>query len=121
MSRERFLTPPPSPLPPSLAKRDFPGEGGGGVYFEGPRGRNFIPPPFIHAPPLGGQFQGWGGGGLDGPIRANRFADSRESLDLRESFQGSQSEPLFCESRLGPLRTFPEGPKIKKIRDFDWD
>ena len=34
-------------------------------------------------------------GGLDGPIRANRFADSRESLDSRESFQGSRTEPLF--------------------------
>ena len=38
---------------------------------------------------------------LDGPIRANRFADSRESPDSRESFQGSQfeTEPLFSESR----------------------
>ena len=38
-------------------------EGGGGVYFEAPRGKNFIcpPPPFIHTPPLGGYFQGWGG------------------------------------------------------------
>ena len=38
---------------------------------------------------------------LDGPIRADRFADSRESLDSRESFQGSRTEPLFCESRFG--------------------
>ena len=35
----------PPPLPPFLAKRQFSGEGGGGVYFEAPRGRNFIPPP----------------------------------------------------------------------------
>ena len=35
------------------------------------------------------------------PIHANRFADSRESLDSRESFQGSRTEPLFCESRCG--------------------
>ena len=27
--------------------------------------------------------------GLDGPIRANKFADSRKSLDSRESFQAS--------------------------------
>ena len=41
-------------------------------------------------------------GNLDGPIRASRFADSRESLDSRESFQGSRTEPLFFgESRLG--------------------
>ena len=33
---------------------------------------------------------------LDGPIRANRFADSRESSDSRESFQGSRSEPFFA-------------------------
>ena len=40
---------------------------------------------------------------LDGPIRANRFAESRGSPDSRESFQGSQTEPLFCESRFaGP-------------------
>ena len=29
---------------------------------------------------------------IDGPIRANRFADSRESPDSRESFQGSRTE-----------------------------
>ena len=33
------------PLPLFLAKRHFSGEGGGGVYFEAPRGRNFTPPP----------------------------------------------------------------------------
>ena len=39
---------------------------------------------------------------LDGPIRVNRFADSRESPHSRESFQGSQAEPLFyCESCFG--------------------
>ena len=35
------------------------------------------------------------------PIRANRFADSRASLDSRDSFQGSRTEPRFCESRFG--------------------
>ena len=38
---------------------------------------------------------------LDGPIRANRFADSRGSPDSRESFR--VSEPLFWESRFGRL------------------
>ena len=61
-SRGKLYTPPPPP--PFLAKRHFPVEGGGGVYFEAPRGRNFIPPPFIHPPPLEGYFQGWGGGGV---------------------------------------------------------
>ena len=42
--------------------------------------------------------------GLDGSIRANRFADSRESHDSRESFQGSRPEPLFCESRFQALK-----------------
>ena len=37
---------------------------------------------------------------LDGPIRANRFADSRESPDSRESFQGSQTEPSFLRIAL---------------------
>ena len=41
---------------------------------------------------------------LDGPIRANRFADSRESPDSRESFQGSRIEPLFRELRFGGLK-----------------
>ena len=36
---------------------------------------------------------------LDGPICANRFANSRESPDSRESFQGSQTEPLFFANR----------------------
>ena len=46
---------------------------------------------------------------LDGPIRANRFADSHESPGSRESFQGSRTEPLFSESRFG-------GPKIANRR-----
>ena len=37
-------------------------------------------------------------------IGANRFADSRESPDSRELFQGSQTESLFCESRFGRLK-----------------
>ena len=37
---------------------------------------------------------------LDGPIRANRFADSRESLDSCESLQGSQTEPPFLRITL---------------------
>ena len=37
---------------------------------------------------------------LDGPIRANRFADSRESLDSRESFQGSRTEHIFLRIAL---------------------
>ena len=41
---------------------------------------------------------------LDGPIRANRFADSRESPDSRESSRGSRSEPLFCKSRFRGLK-----------------
>ena len=38
----------------------------------------------------------------DGPIGANRFADSRESPESRESFQGSRTEPLFL--RIAPWR-----------------
>ena len=43
----------------------------------------------------------YSGSDLDGQIRANRFADSLESPDSRESFQGSRTEPLSCESRTG--------------------
>ena len=46
---------------------------------------------------------------LDGPVRSNLFADSRESPNSRESFQGSRTEPLFRESRFG-------GPKIANRR-----
>ena len=41
---------------------------------------------------------------LDGPIRENRFADSCESPDSCKSFQGSRTEPLFCESRFRGLK-----------------
>ena len=47
-SREKFDTSPPSPH--FLSARHFSGEGGGGVYFEAPRGRNLIRPPFLYAP-----------------------------------------------------------------------
>ena len=59
--------PPPLPSPPFQAKRHFSEEGGGGVHFEAPRGREFYTPPpppvFIRPPPLEGYFQGWGGSG----------------------------------------------------------
>ena len=54
-----YIRPPP---PRFLAKRHFSEEGDGGVYFEVPRSRNVICPPFIHPPSLEGYFQGWGGG-----------------------------------------------------------
>ena len=41
---------------------------------------------------------------LDDPIRVNRFGDSCESPDSRKSFQGSRTEPLFCESHFGGLK-----------------
>ena len=37
---------------------------------------------------------------LDGLIRASRFADSRELVDSRESFQGSRAEPLLLRIAL---------------------
>ena len=37
---------------------------GVGVYILRPHAAGILyPPPFIHPPPLGGYFQGWGGGG----------------------------------------------------------
>ena len=58
-----YIRPPPSLH--FLAKKHFSGEGGGGVYSEPPRSRNFIrPPPLKRPPPLEGYFQGWGGGGV---------------------------------------------------------
>ena len=46
---------------------------------------------------------------LDGPIRANRFADLRESPDSRESFQGSRAEPLFANRASGGLKIVNRG------------
>ena len=42
---------------------------------------------------------------LDGPIRANRFADSRESPDSRDSREGSRANPLFYELGFAALKT----------------
>ena len=36
--------------PPVSGQRHFSEDGGGCVYFEAPRGRNFIRPPFLYAP-----------------------------------------------------------------------
>ena len=47
--RRDCIRPPPSPH--FLARRHFSGEGSGGVYFEAPRGRNFIRPPLSYVPP----------------------------------------------------------------------
>ena len=49
-SRVKLYTPPP-PTPISGHKAFFRG-GGGGVYFEAPRGRNFIPPPPFYSQSL---------------------------------------------------------------------
>ena len=38
---------------------------------------------------------------IDGPIRANRFTDSRESLDSRESFQVPELNPFVANSASG--------------------
>ena len=48
-SRANLYTPPPPPTPISGHEAFF-REGGGGVYFEAPRGRNFIRPPLLYTP-----------------------------------------------------------------------
>ena len=54
----------PPPHPPISGQKAFCRGGGWGcVYFEAPRGRNFIPPPF-YAPPSRRAFSGVGGGGV---------------------------------------------------------
>ena len=65
---EIFYAPPPSPH--FWPKGIFSGEGGGGVYFEAPRARNFIRPLLLYTPPpLEGYFQGWGVGVYEfGPV-----------------------------------------------------
>ena len=56
LSRAKLYTP---PLPQFLAMKHFLGEGGGGVYFEAPRGRNFIRPPLYTPHPWKGICGGW--------------------------------------------------------------
>ena len=47
---------------------------------------------------------------LDGPIHANRFADSRELLDPRESPEGSRNEPpIFANRASGELKIANRG------------
>ena len=79
----------PPPLPPFLAKRHFSGEGGVGVYFEAPRGRNFIPPsPSLKMRPTPRRvFPGVGGGVYKvrprmclGPEHGGLFQLLRESI-----------------------------------------
>ena len=56
-SREKLYTPPP-PSPHFGQKAFLRGMGGGGVYFEGPPGQDFIRPPSLYAPhPLKGIFR----------------------------------------------------------------
>ena len=61
ISSEKLYTPPPSPhfWPKGILQGR-----GVGVYILRPHAAGILyPPPFIHPPPLGGYFQGWGGGG----------------------------------------------------------
>ena len=48
----------PPPPPPISGQKAFSRGGGWGCIFEAPRSRNFIPPPLLYPPPLGGYFQG---------------------------------------------------------------
>ena len=105
-SRAKLYTPPPPPLPPFLAKRHFPGEGGGDVYFEAPRGRNFIRPPFFtHPPPLEGYFQGWGGWGCIkfGPVIWPQMLENKAKL-------GSLGAFSFCSD----IWQFVVGVRVSK-------
>ena len=45
---------------------------------------------------------------------ANRFADSHESPDCRELFQGSRTEPLLCKSGFRGLKS--ANPRFEAIR-----
>ena len=67
--------------------------------------------------------------GLDGPIRANRFTDSHESLDSRKSLQGSRTEPQDptkarknCPGTGGSLPllnvAFPSLPSLDSLINF---
>ena len=61
----------PPPPPPISGQKAFSRGGGWGCIFWGPTQQEFYtPPPFIHPPPLGGYFQGWGGWGCTkiGPV-----------------------------------------------------
>ena len=55
-----------------------------------------------------------GCGGLDGPIRANQFADSHESPGSRELLEGSRTEPPFLRTAFRALKKL----RIAGLRQF---
>ena len=86
----------PPPRPPFLPKRHFPSEGGGGVYFEPPRGRNFIraPPFYTYTPPTPRRVFCRGGGVGVYKIRPRRT--SRFHLEDQEPRRRGFSKGGFC-------------------------
>ena len=131
-SRERLYTPPPSS--PFLAKRHFSGEGGGSVYFEAPRGRNFIrpPPPFYTPPTPRRVFSGVGGWGCIkfGPARhpimfaSLRCQERRDILfkglicrDLPRDFSFSFSQKPYQTPRPRKSET-PKSDRNKMSQQF---
>ena len=83
-SSEKLYTPPL--LTPFLAKRHFSEEGGGGVYFEAPRGRNFIRPPLLYTPTPRRVFSGVGGWGCIkfGPVLNLERTEETKNQKLME-------------------------------------
>ena len=77
-------------LLPLLAARRFSREGGGGVCFEAPRGRNLNAHFFYTAPIPGSVFSGMGGGGLSHSKkitgRPNGIADRDKYFRIRYAF-----------------------------------
>ena len=108
IQREIIYTP-----PPFLAKRHFPGEGGGGVYFEAPRGRNFIRPPLYTPPPQEGIFRGGGWGRIKfGPV-AQQLSGTKKKQP-KEKFLGriSRGRPRI-------IRADVPGQKFRALKTLE--
>ena len=124
VSRAKLCTPPP-PTPISGHKAFFRG-GGWGCIFWGPTRQEFYtPPPLIHPPPLGGSFQGWGGGACIkfGPVSSPLNQEwPRQTKPKKGRFmnfsQGHSGTKVRCVNRacFSPGKT----PEFTKNRWSSW-
>ena len=113
-SREDLYTPPP-PSPHFWPKGIFQGRGVGVVYFEAPRGRNFIRPPPFYTPPTPRRvISGVGGWGCIKFGPASLSSSHFFKPQMWGSGQvGAHNHNLRCHFRAGPTSGVSHGQPNK--------